>query len=215
MAATETTPLFSTRPFHLPTTDDPRLPLFHFLEGRSPLGIRYERFTIALIFLSVSTFVASSLFLPYNSDWDYHDSCGRTCDAVWFGNRENALSALGLGNTSLVELLCVGVFTVDYAARVYTADLIHAKYQGVAGRLRFIVSFFSLVDLASTVPFYLDAFVFRETDWMASNFVRMFRLLRMMKVEGRYDLALGMVDDVLYGQRGILAVALFVGVTVW
>ncbi|KAL3803353.1 hypothetical protein HJC23_009317 [Cyclotella cryptica] len=217
MAATEVTPLFSTtHPFHPPpSTTDPRLPLFHFLEGRSPLGLRYERFTIALIFLSVSTFIASSLFLPYNSDWKHHDSCGRTCDAIWFGNYENALSVLGLGNTSLVELLCVGVFTVDYAARFYTADLIHPKYGGCGGRLRFVVSFFSLVDLASTVPFYVDAFVFRETDWMASNFVRMFRLLRMMKVEGRYDLALGMVDDVVYGQRGIIAVALFVGVTVW
>jgi hypothetical protein len=37
----------------------------------------------------------------------------------------------------------------------------------------------------------------------------------MMKVEGRYDLALGMVDDVVVRTSGIVGVALFVGATVW
>lgn len=125
------------------------------------------------------------------------------------------MNALGLGNTSLVELLCVAVFTVDYLVRLYTADLISDKYAGFGGRVRYLYSFFSLVDLASIVPFYVDALVLRDTDWMASNFVRMFRLLRMMKVEGRYDLALGLVDDVIVGTRGVAGVALFVGATVW
>jgi hypothetical protein len=37
----------------------------------------------------------------------------------------------------------------------------------------------------------------------------------MMRVEGRYDTALTMFDDVFYEQRGILGTALFVGVTTW
>eukprot|EP00957_Ditylum_brightwellii_P042299 3203235-Ditylum_brightwellii.AAC.1 len=37
----------------------------------------------------------------------------------------------------------------------------------------------------------------------------------MLRVEGRYDLALGMLDDVFYEQRGVLGVALFVGATIW
>jgi hypothetical protein len=43
----------------------------------------------------------------------------------------------------------------------------------------------------------------------------MLRLLRMMSVEGRYDTALTLVDDVFLRQRGVLGTALFVGVTVW
>lgn len=109
----------------------------------------------------------------------------------------------------------MAVFTIDYMARIYTCDLIDVKYSGFRGRINYLFSFFSLVDLASIVPFYIDALVLRDTDWMASNFVRMFRLLRMMKVEGRYDLALGMVDDVVVGTKGVVGVALFVGVTVW
>ena len=109
----------------------------------------------------------------------------------------------------------MAIFTVDYLLRLYTADLIHEKYAGIRGRCKFVLSFFSLVDLASTVPFYVDSFLLPDQDLAASNFLRMFRLLRMLKVEGRYDLALGMIDDVFYEQRGVLGTALFVGVTVW
>ena len=104
---------------------------------------------------------------------------------------------------------------MDYALRFYTADLLDDKFRGGMGRVRFVFTFFSLVDLASTVPFYVDSFLLPERDLAASNFLRMFRLLRMMKVEGRYDLALGMVDDVFYEQRGVIGTALFVGITVW
>jgi len=72
-----------------------------------------------------------------------------------------------------------------------------------------------LVDLASTVPFYVDSFILRDSDLVASQFLRMFRLFRMMRVEGRYDTALTMFDDVFYNQREILGTALFVGVTTW
>lgn len=106
---------------------------------------------------------------------------------------------------------------MDYILRFFTADLIDGgkQYGGLWGRVKFIFSFFSLVDLASIVPFYVDSFVLKDVDLASSNFLRMFRFLRMMKVEGRYDLALGMVDDVFYSMRGVLGTALFVGITVW
>lgn len=200
--------------------DDRRVALFLFLEAKTPGGLKYETFTIFLIFLSVATFVLATLFLPeYNTDTSVSSKCDSHswCDALWFGNHsDNALSVLGLGATSITEMFVVFVFTVDYLLRIYTADLIDPKkYAGFYGRIRFVPTFFSLVDLASTVPFYVDAFLLPETDIAASTFLRMFRLLRMMKVEGRYDLALGLIDDVLYAQRAVLGTALFVGMTVW
>lgn len=190
--------------------------LFNFLEAKTGAGSAYETFTILLIFLSVISFVASSLFLKEYHPGPLAEMCDKFCDALLFGNyTDNALSGLGIGATSFLEIFTVGVFTLDYIFRFYTADLIDAKYKGFKGRVRFVFSFFSLVDLASTVPFYVDAFLLPNTDLAASNFLRMFRLLRMMRVEGRYDLALGLLDDVIYEQRGILATALFVGATVW
>jgi len=190
--------------------------LFNFLEAKTDAGLAYESFTIFLIFLSVASFVASSLFLKEYNSGSLPEQCGKYCDAFWFGNyADNALSGLGIGATSILEIFIVGVFTLDYIFRIYTADMLDDKYRGFKGRVRFVFSFFSLVDLASTVPFYVDAFLLPNTDLAASNFLRMFRLLRMMRVEGRYDLALGLLDDVIYEQRGILATALFVGATVW
>ena len=229
-SATENTPLFAktstsesddvhaSRNINNSSNDnDPRLPLFLFLEAKTPAGLKYESFTIFLIFLSVITFIVSSIFLPeYNTESNLATKCGNICDAIWFGNYDNnAISWLGIGATSITEIVVVGVFTVDYILRLYTADLIDARYAGFWGRIKFIPTFFSLVDLASTVPFYVDSFFLPNTDLAASTFLRMFRLLRMMKVEGRFDLALGMIDDVFYAQRGVLGTALFVGVTVW
>ena len=197
-------------------SDDRRVALFLFLEAKTPAGLKYESFTISLIFLSVATFILASLFLPEYNDAPIATKCGSWCDAIFFGNyADNAIAGLGIGATSIVEIFVVAVFTIDYVLRFYTADLIDPKYKGFVGRLRFIPSFFSMVDLASTVPFYVDAFLLPNTDLAASTFLRMFRLLRMMKVEGRFDLALILIDDVLYAQRGVLGTALFLGVTVW
>ncbi|KAL7427606.1 hypothetical protein ACHAXM_000928 [Skeletonema potamos] len=222
---TETTPLFVAKRKNSTlssggsdtSSESRRLSLFLFLEAKTPSGLHYETFTIVLILLSVITFILGSLFLPqYNINSSIAYKCNSLCDAIWFGNySDNALQGLGIGATSIVEICIVGIFTIEYILRLYTADLIHVKYRGFMGRIRFLFSFFSIVDLASTIPFYVDSFLLPNTDLAASNFLRMFRLLRMMKVEGRYDLALGMIDDVFYEQRGVLGTALFVGITVW
>lgn len=200
------------------TVNNERKELFLFLEAQTPSGLLYERFTILLIFLSVLSFVISSLFV---AQYDALPSavlekCGLVCDALWFGNDEdNALQFLGIGPTSVLEIFIILVFSVDYILRLYTCDFLDPKYKGFIGRLRFIPSFYSVVDLASTLPFYVDSFLLPNTNLAASNFLRMFRLLRMMRVEGRYDMALGMIDDVLVEQSEILSTGLFIGFTTW
>lgn len=193
-----------------------RLSLHLFLEAKTYCGSIYEKFTICLIVLSVTTFVLSSVFVAeYNLNSPYPAMCGKICDAIWFGNnKDNALSFLNIGSTSIVELIVVSIFSIDYLLRFYTADLQDVKYTGLRGRLRYVVTFFSLVDLASTVPFYLDAFILTHYEFAASNFLRMFRLLRMMKA-GKYDTAFSLIDDVVYAQKGMLGTAAFVGMTVW
>lgn len=193
--------------------------LYLFLEAKTPAGRWYERFIFALILLNVASFILASLFVEDYNDAPWasrkHGLCGNLCDALWFGNyRDNGLEWLQLGSTSVLEIGTVLVFSVEYVLRLYTADLEDARYTGLAGRLRYVPTFFSMVDLASTVPFYVDISL-RHTDLAASSFLRMFRLFRMMRVEGRYDTALTMVDDVFAAQKAILGTALFVGFTTW
>lgn len=220
----ESTPLLGGV-IHNSNVKSKREELYSFLEAHTDSGRQYERFIISLILLNVAAFILGSLFVPeYQTDEAIHSwanretgICGNMCDALWFGNfRDNGLQFLNIGSTSILEMVTVLIFTVEYSCRLYTADLEDChRFKGFAGRLRYIPTFFSMVDLASTVPFYIDSFILTHTDLEASSFLRMFRLLRMMRVQGRYDTALTMVDDVFRRQRAILGTALFVGVTVW
>jgi hypothetical protein len=202
------------------STQRRRYEIYNFLEAKTSGGRVYEMFMILLIVGNVVAFIIGSLFVEeYNpAEWARRHTgvCGEVCDTIWFGNyRDNYLQFLQLGATSVLELVTIAVFTVEYSCRLYVCDLENPRYKGWKGRLRYIPTFFSMIDLVSTVPFYVDAFVFRKTDMASSAFLRMFRLFRMMRVEGRYDTALTMVDDVYHAQKAILGTALFVGATTW
>jgi hypothetical protein len=197
--------------------------VWKFLEAKTPRGAMYEKFMIFLILTDVVAFIVGSVFVePYNKSLGYawairgsdESICNNFCDALWFGNhRDNDLGWLGVGSTSLLELITIAVFTVEYVLRVWVSPL-----EGYSNPVTFVLTdFFSWVDLASTLPFYLDAFVFSSEDYFGSTgFLRMFRLFRMARVEGgRYNSALNMCGDVYRAQKEILGTATFVGVTTW
>ena len=180
---------------------------YAFLEGRTTAGKRYEALTIALILINIVAFVVGTLF---NENYNpVYAVCDLTCDAVFFGNRDDN----GLDGTSVVEIVTVIVFSIDYLLRFYCAEAASKSYRGFVGRLRFICSFFSVVDLLSILPFYIDFLV--PGNLPASQFLRMFRLLRMMKMEGRYIAAFTLIDDVVREQKAVLSTALFVGMSTW
>ena len=64
-----------------------------------------------------------------------------------------------------IETGCIAVFTIEYLLRVVVADR----------KLGFIFSFFGLIDVAATLPFYLAT----GLDLRA---IRAFRLLRLFRV---------------------------------
>lgn len=176
------------------TSPSRRRAIFDFLEAKTAAGRKYESLIIFLIVANVLAFIIGSLFVEEYNDasWAKRDKgiCQDLCDSLFFGNyADNGLESLQLGTTSILEIMTVAIFTLEYILRLKTCDLEDPKYKGFWGRLRYIPTFFSMVDLASTLPFYVDAFL-PNTDVAGSAFLRMFRLLRMMRVEGRYDTAL-------------------------
>ncbi len=74
------------------------------------------------------------------------------------------------------ELLFVGLFTVEYCLRVGTAP----------HRLRYIFSFYGVVDLLAVLPSFLSLGLL---DLRALRIVRLFRLLRILKLT-RYSRAM-------------------------
>lgn len=179
MSTSETTPLISDSDRTEQSTNNNsstfRHNVFLFVEGKSPSGRIYERFTAILIVINVLAFVMATLFVEeYNSDapWAVRGGvvCGNVCDALWFGNDpNNGLHGLGLGTTSVLEIITVLLFSIDYMCRLWTADFEDPKFEGVLGRFRYLYTFYSIVDLASTVPFYVDAFILTKSDLVASQ----------------------------------------------
>jgi len=64
----------------------------------------------------------------------------------------------------IIEIITTSLFTIDYALRIYAAP----------SRLRYIFSFYGLVDILSIAPFYLG--------FLGTQYVRVFRLLRLLRL---------------------------------
>jgi voltage-gated potassium channel len=97
---------------------------------------------------------------------------------------------------NFIEVFCVIVFTLEYICRIYVADR----------KLRFVFSFFGLIDLLAILPFYLSFGV----DLRSLRAMRLFRLLRLLKLV-RYNKAMRhFTEAMLLAKEQII---LFMGVT--
>jgi voltage-gated potassium channel len=64
---------------------------------------------------------------------------------------------------NLVELVCIVIFSIEYLIRIYLAK----------SKLKFIFSFFGLIDLIAILPFYYTAFYSCfSTDQRGVDYVR-------------------------------------------
>lgn len=95
----------------------------------------------------------------------------------------------------LAEWFVVAVFTVEYLMRLYAAE----------HRLRFIFSWYGLVDLLAILPFYL-AFSY---DLRILRLLRVFRLFRLFKLT-RYNQALSRMWRTFVESKEELAVSLLI-----
>ena len=101
---------------------------------------------------------------------------------------------------SLIEWTATLVFSLEYTARIWCAvEHPLLKRGAVFGRLRFVLSFSGLVDLAAILPFWLSIFI-------ASDFrvLLVLRLVRFFKLT-RYSPAMRSLLDALYAERRALA----------
>lgn len=68
----------------------------------------------------------------------------------------------------IIELLTIGVFTIEYLLRLIIAER----------KLKFMFSFYGLVDLVSILPFYIAT----GLDLRAIRMLRLLRLIRLLKL---------------------------------
>jgi voltage-gated potassium channel len=107
---------------------------------------------------------------------------------------------------ALFEAASVGVFTLEYLARVWscTSD---PRFAGRFGRIRYARRPLSLVDLLAVLPYWLP---FVGVDLRVLRALRLFQIFRVAKL-GRYSVAMQALGDVVYTRRAELAVTAAMG----
>lgn len=108
---------------------------------------------------------------------------------------------------SYIEITSVIIFTIEYALRIWTADLLRPEMSPIKARIRYIFSFMALIDLLAILPFYLPFLI--PIDLRVLRALRIIRLLRMFKIN-RYTTALKTVGNVFKAKASELMSSMLV-----
>lgn len=79
----------------------------------------------------------------------------------------------------LIDYIVLAFFTIEVSARIWCADLINKKYQGLIGRVKYCLSFYGLMDILSTYTFFLTFIFPISASWV--QFLRVLRLCRVFR----------------------------------
>lgn len=79
----------------------------------------------------------------------------------------------------VVDYITTFFFTIEVSLRIWSADQLDPKYKGFWGRIRYCFSFYGLIDILSTYPFYLHFFM--PIPYVALKALRIARLLRIFR----------------------------------
>lgn len=92
------------------------------------------------------------------------------------------ISAKYGGILHFIDIFTTIVFTVEVTLRIWVADLLDSRYKGFWGRVRYCFSFYGLIDILSTYPFYLSFFIKLPVGALkVLRTARLFRIFRYMK----------------------------------
>ena len=93
-------------------------------------------------------------------------------------------------------------FTIEVTLRIWCADLLDEKYKGFWGRVKYCFSFYGMIDILSTYPFYLNFFV--KIPYTALKALRIARLLRIF----RYMKAFSILKRAIIAKKQEMVVSL-------
>ena len=103
----------------------------------------------------------------------------------------------------IVEWITLGIFCVEYALRIWTADYLYPELRPAKARLKFIFSFDGIIDLLTIIPaFFLSGFVF-------FRMLRVARIFHLFRLNAKYD-SFNVITTVLYEKRNQIISSLFI-----
>lgn len=105
------------------------------------------------------------------------------------------------------EAFSIVVFSIEYLLRIYIAELSHPATTKLRSKLRFIFSFFGLIDLAAILPFYLPFLI--RADMRFLRILRLLRFFRIFKLS-RYNSTLQLIWDVMKEKKSEFVMTFFI-----
>ena len=105
----------------------------------------------------------------------------------------------------ILDAIAFVLFTMEYAARIYSSAENDPKH-AAASRMKFGTSMSGLIDLASILPFLLEAVL---TSFIDLRFLRIVRLVRLLKL-GRYNKSTATMFMVVRRELPVLLASSFI-----
>lgn len=101
-----------------------------------------------------------------------------------------------------IDVVTLIIFTIEVSLRIWTADIINPNYKGVWGRVKYCCSFYGLIDVLSTYPFYL-------TFWIPIpyNILKVLRIARLLRIF-RYLKSFRLLTNAIKSKRSEMMVSL-------
>ena len=126
--------------------------------------------------------------------------------AITFDLPQNVMNAL-----TKTEAVISILFTAEYLARIWTANLRYPEHGFWKSRLSYVISPMAIVDLMAILPFYLS---FLPVGMLGVRALRLVRLLRIFKLNRHFD-ALAAIGTVIKDKaKDLLAVLFFMSLVV-
>lgn len=118
-----------------------------------------------------------------------------------------------------IEGVAVVIFTAEYLIRFVGAGAdpeFAGKARGnpILSRVLYVFSFYSIIDLLAIVPFYLALALPNSIVDQYDEYLRMFRILRLVKLD-KYIPSITLLDDVIRLKFNSLRVGFFAATTLW
>jgi len=105
-----------------------------------------------------------------------------------------------------IEFVSIIIFTVEYALRIWTANLLYPDLNPVRARIRYVTSPMAVIDLISILPFLVP--VLHTYNLVGVRVFRLVRLLRVFKLN-RYSDALAAIGDVFRSKSQQMIASVF------
>lgn len=101
-----------------------------------------------------------------------------------------------------IDVVTLIIFTIEVSLRIWVADILNPQYKGVWGRVKYCFSFYGLIDILSTYPFYL-------TFWIPIpyNILKVLRIARLLRIF-RYLKSFRLLTEAFKSKRSEMLVSL-------